>query len=93
VPGDLIFLGGRVRTASARQARSRKPSASRRTRVVAVGRADDLKALAGPKPRVVDLHGWSLSPGFIDAHGHLASPGMSFVSIDGKAPACGRSRH
>ncbi len=85
MPADLIFLSGRVHTVN-RAEEIAQAVAIEGDRIVAVGRDDDVKALKGPKTRVVELNGRSLLPSFIDAHCHLASLGMVFVSIDGKAP-------
>src|SRR6185436_5910833 len=45
----------------------------------------EIRALAGPGARVVELRGRSLLPGFVDSHCHLASLGMAQASIDCKA--------
>jgi predicted amidohydrolase YtcJ len=39
-------------------------------RIVAVGALDDMRAVAAPSVREVDLGGWLLLPGFIDSHSH-----------------------
>jgi hypothetical protein len=85
MPADIIFLGGKVHTVNTTD-QIAQAVALEGHRIVAVGRDDDVKALKGPKTRVVELNGRSLLPGFVDAHCHLASLGMSFVSIDCKAP-------
>ena len=82
---DLIFTGGRVHTVN--------PSndvvsalAVGGGRVLAAGGDAEIRALAGPGARAVDLRGRALLPGFIDAHCHLPSLGMAAASIDCKAP-------
>ena len=40
-------------------------------RIVAVGRGEDLKTLAGPETRTLSLNGATLLPGFHDAHCHV----------------------
>ena len=67
---DLIFVGGTVFTADSAQA-SNSAIAVTGDRISAIGRADEIRGLAGPKARVVDLAGRSLIPGLIDAHVHL----------------------
>jgi predicted amidohydrolase YtcJ len=81
----LIFVGGKVHTVNATD-QIAQAVALEGDRIVAVGRDDDVKALKGPTTRVVELNGRTLLPGFVDAHCHLAGLGMSFVSIDCKAP-------
>ena len=67
---DLIFVGGTVFTADSAQA-SNSAIAVTGDRISAIGRGDEIRRLAGPKTRVVDLAGRSLIPGLIDAHVHL----------------------
>jgi predicted amidohydrolase YtcJ len=74
-PADLILTGGDVRTMSPAQPRA-EALAIGGGRVLAVGGADDVGALAGPDTRVVDLHGRTATPGLVDAHAHLYALGM-----------------
>jgi len=81
---DLIFVGGRVHTVNA--SNDVVPAiAVGGGRVLAAGGDGEIRALAGPGARVVELRGRSLLPGFIDGHCHLASLGMAQTSIDCKA--------
>src|SRR2546421_338879 len=81
---DLIFVGGRVHTVNA--ANDVVPAlAVGGGRVLLAGADADVRALAGPSARVVELRGRSLLPGFVDGHCHLASLGMATTSIDCKA--------
>ena len=68
-PADLLLTGGRVMTMDA-QRRPAEAVAVRDGRIVAVGRSVDLRPLAGPRTRVVELRGRTLLPGFQDAHCH-----------------------
>ena len=81
---DLIFLGGRVHTVNATNDVVSALGVGD-GRVLAAGSDDDVRALAGPGARVVELRGRSLLPGFIDAHCHLPSIGLAVTSIDCKA--------
>ena len=82
---DLIFTGGRVHTVN--PSNDVVPAlAVGGGRVLLAGSDADVRALAGPASRVIDLKGRSLLPGFIDAHAHLAGLGMAEISIDCKAP-------
>jgi len=82
---EIIFTGGRVHTVNARNDIVEAVAVGS-GRILAVGSTADIRALAGPGTREVELKGRSLLPGFIDAHCHLAGLGMAMVSIDCKAP-------
>ena len=82
---DLIFVGGRVHTVNATN--DIVPAlAVGGGRILAAGDDAEIRALAGPGARVVELRGRSLLPGFIDGHCHLTGLGMAAASIDCKAP-------
>ena len=82
---DLIFVGGRVHTVNATN--DVVPAlAVGGGRILAAGGDAEIRGLAGPRARVVELRGRSLLPGFIDGHCHLVGLGMSAASIDCKAP-------
>ena len=51
-------------------------------KVLAVGRKDDLSALAGPETHVLDLGGRTVLPGFIDAHEHLSWFAENLLKLD-----------
>ncbi|MDR2089762.1 MAG: amidohydrolase, partial [Clostridiales Family XIII bacterium] len=51
-------------------------------RIVAVGSAEAVKALADEDTRLIDLRGRSLIPGIIDAHEHTAIRGLNALSVD-----------
>lgn len=67
---DVIFVGAKVLTGD-----SSRPTAQAVAlageRIRAVGANDEIRRLAGPKTRIVDLRGRTLIPGLIDAHVHL----------------------
>jgi predicted amidohydrolase YtcJ len=44
-------------------------------RIVAVGSSAELRGMAGPQTRVIDLRGRFVVPGFNDAHVHIDSTG------------------
>jgi predicted amidohydrolase YtcJ len=51
--------------------------------IVAVGRNDAVRPLAGPRTRVVDLRGRTLLPGFHDTHSHAVQMGLNLpVAMD-----------
>jgi predicted amidohydrolase YtcJ len=82
---DLIFVGGRVHTVNATN--DVVPAlAVGDGRILAAGGDAEIRGVAGPRARVVELRGRSLLPGFIDGHCHLVGLGMAAASIDCKAP-------
>jgi predicted amidohydrolase YtcJ len=50
--------------------------AVRAGRIVAVGRDEAIRAFVGPRTRVIDLRGRTVTPGFGDAHIHPVSAGV-----------------
>jgi predicted amidohydrolase YtcJ len=75
-PADLVLAGGRIATVDAER-RFAEAVAVRDGRIVAVGPDRDVRPLAGPRTRVVELRGRSVTPGFQDAHIHPISGGLS----------------
>ena len=73
-PADLVLLNGTVHTVDAKQPRA-EAVAVRGDRIAAVGSSDSVRALVGPKTRVLDLAGRTVVPGFEDGHAHLLGPG------------------
>jgi hypothetical protein len=77
---DRIFLNGRVWTGDPKSPRA-EALAVRGPLVLAVGRTDRIRGLAGKGTDIVDLKGGFLAPGFIDAHVHLLSAGFSLAEL------------
>ena len=78
---DLVVVNARVRTMD-----SARPTAEAVAvygkRIAAVGTSAEVRALAGPKTRVIDARGALLLPGFNDAHVHFLSGGFQLSSVD-----------
>jgi predicted amidohydrolase YtcJ len=68
-PADLIVLNANVITIDAKLLAA-EAFAVRSGRFTSVGSNADIKLLAGPQTRVLDLEGKTVVPGFIDAHAH-----------------------
>jgi predicted amidohydrolase YtcJ len=78
---DLVLTGGRIFTAD--PARTWAQSlAVRDGRVVAVGGDRDVQPLAGPRTRVIELRGRTVTPGFGDAHVHPPMAGLARISCE-----------
>jgi len=71
---DLILTNGQVVTMDPDFAIA-EALAVQGNRIVAVGDADQVSALAGPDTRVLDLEGRTVIPGLIDSHIHFAPLG------------------
>jgi predicted amidohydrolase YtcJ len=80
----LVLVGGDVRTID-----PERPAATAVAiagdRIVAVGGDAEVRRLAGPGARVVELGGKTVTPGLIDAHCHLYGLGtdLELVSVRG----------
>jgi predicted amidohydrolase YtcJ len=88
---SLVFVNGRVHTVDAGN-RIAEAVAVSGERILAVGSDDEVRPLARPGARVIDLAGRSLLPGLIDSHCHLVGVGASGNAIDCKAPGMGSIR-
>ncbi len=51
-------------------------------RIVAIGSTPEIRALAGPRTRVIDAGGGLVVPGFNDAHVHFLTGGFSLANVD-----------
>lgn len=73
---DTLYLNGTVVTADPDFSIG-DGFAVRGDRFVAVGAGADLRRLAGPRTRIVDLAGRTVLPGLIDAHPHVVHRGLA----------------
>lgn len=78
---DLVLVNGTVVTVDSVRPRA-EAVAVRGDRIVAVGTSDEIRRMAGPATRVVDLRGRLLIPGFIEGHGHFTGLGESKLVLD-----------
>ena len=79
---DLILTNGRIVTVDATFSVV-EAVAVYDGKIVAVGRADEVGALAGPRTKVVDLGGRCMVPGQYDNHVHMLLAGLD--ALGGKA--------
>ena len=80
-PADLVLLNGKIVTMDPANPRA-AALAARGEIILAVGDDSEIKGLAGPDTRVIDLQGQLAVPGLIDGHGHYMSLGESLMSLD-----------
>jgi predicted amidohydrolase YtcJ len=76
---DTILVNGKILTADAAFS-TRQAIAIRGGNIAATGSTADIKALAGPKTRVIDLAGRTVIPGLIDSHMHAIRAALSFAT-------------
>jgi len=74
---DAILLNGKILTVDPRFS-TREALAIRDGRILALGSSADIKKLAGPKSRVIDLQGRTVIPGLIDNHIHAIRAAQTF---------------
>ena len=94
---DTVLVNGRILAVDA-QFSVRDALAVREGKIVAVGRTADIRKLAGPKTRTIDLLGRTVVPGLIDSHMHATRAALS-CSSNGRSlartigqPSCVTSR-
>jgi predicted amidohydrolase YtcJ len=74
---DTILLNGKIVTLDARSTVA-LGLAVRDGRITAVGSSDEVRKLAGPATRVIDVRGRTVIPGLIDSHLHAIRAALSF---------------
>jgi predicted amidohydrolase YtcJ len=74
-PADTILLNGKIVRFDAPPAEA---LAVRGETIAAVGASGDIRALAGPSTRVIDLGGRTVIPGLIDSHIHAIRAGLTY---------------
>lgn len=76
-PPDVVLLGGKVVTVDASSS-VREAVAIRDGRILALGTTTEMRRLAGPATRTVELSGRTVVPGLIDSHLHAIRAALSF---------------
>src|SRR5213078_1754546 len=77
---DVVLVGGDLWTMDPQHPRA-QAIAWRGDQIVAVGDDAQVRGLAGPKTRVIDLHGRAATPGLVDAHCHLYGLGADLENV------------
>ena len=76
-PPDTILINGRLVVYNGAPAQA---LAVRDGKIAALGTSTDIRALAGPVTRVIDLGGRTVIPGLIDSHIHAIRAGLSYTT-------------
>lgn len=80
-PADLVLVNARVVTAD--DARPEAEAVAVRGDTIAlVGTNAEVRALAGPSTKVLDLGGQLVIPGFIEGHGHFTGLGAGLMNLN-----------
>jgi predicted amidohydrolase YtcJ len=74
---DTVLVNGKILTVDPQQS-IRSAVAIREGRIAAVGNDAEIRRLAGPKTRTIDLQGSTVIPGLIDSHMHAIRAALSF---------------
>src|ERR1700742_530793 len=75
-PDTVLFNGKLVRFDAA----PAEALAIRDGRIVAIGPSAEIRALAGPVTRAIDLEGRTVIPGLIDSHIHAIRAGLTYTT-------------
>ena len=77
---DLILVNGKIWTAADRPAEAQAVACAD-GKILAVGSSAEIRRLAGPATRVIDLGGKLVVPGFNDAHVHFLDGGLHLAGV------------
>jgi predicted amidohydrolase YtcJ len=76
---DTVLVNGKILTVDA-QFSTREALAIRDGKILAVGSSAEMRRLAGPRSRVIDLQGRTVIPGLIDSHLHAIRAAETFAT-------------
>jgi predicted amidohydrolase YtcJ len=77
---DVILFNGKIRS-FASDGSTFEALACAGGRIVASGRSDDVRRLAGPDTQSIDLNGRTAIPGLTDTHVHLSEKGTAEMEL------------
>ncbi|HSQ54920.1 MAG TPA: amidohydrolase, partial [Gemmata sp.] len=81
VAADAVFVNGRIWTVDPAKPEA-QALAAWKGRILKVGTDVEVKQLAGPATRVIDLGGRRVVPGLYDSHVHFLGGGLSLARVD-----------
>ena len=77
---NLILYNGKIRTFTS-QTSTCEALACAGSRIVATGKSEDIRRLAGPDTQTIDLKGRTAIPGLTDTHVHLSEKGTAEMEL------------
>jgi len=78
-PADLLLLNGKIITLDAASS-VKQALAIEGGHITATGSTDELRKLAGPSTKIIDLGGHTVIPGLIDSHIHAIRAGFRYAT-------------
>src|SRR5437867_2777068 len=81
VVADVVFVNGKFWTVDPNHSEA-QALAVWHERILALGTNEEMRKLAGPRPKIIDLHGRRAVPGFYDSHLHLLGGGMLLSQVN-----------
>jgi predicted amidohydrolase YtcJ len=78
-PADLLLVNGKIVTLDA-AASVKEALAIEAGHIAATGTAEELRKLAGPSTKIIDLGGRTVIPGLIDSHIHAIRAGFRYAT-------------
>ena len=94
---DTVLINGKIVTVD-QQFSIQEAIAVRDGRILSIGKTPEIRKLAGPTSRVIDLQGRCVIPGLIDSHLHGIRAALSFstevnwIGVSSLDEALGRIR-
>jgi predicted amidohydrolase YtcJ len=80
-PADVIFINGKLWTVDSARPQV-QAVAVWRDRILRVGSDDEVRGMASPSTKVIDLRGRRVVPGFHDSHVHLLMSGQQLGQVE-----------
>jgi hypothetical protein len=78
-PADTVLVNGRITTLDGTSSVS-EALAIEAGRITATGSAEEMRKLAGPATKIIDLNGRTVIPGLIDSHIHAIRAGFRYAT-------------
>ncbi|MBS1681945.1 MAG: amidohydrolase [Bacteroidetes bacterium] len=80
MPADLIIYGGKIYTVDDNNPMA-EAVAVKGEKILFVGTKKDVLEYKGQGTKIIDLHGQTMTPGFIEGHGHLMGLGFQEMRL------------
>ncbi len=78
---EILLINGQIITMDADYS-TEEALLVRNDQILAAGSTDQMKRMALPRARVIDLQGRAVLPGFIDTHVHMMHTGLNLLALD-----------
>src|SRR5262245_19402866 len=78
---DLILVNGKIVTLDSKQPEA-QALAAREGKIIATGSTVEIRKMAGPSTKTIDLKGALAVPGLIEGHGHFTGVGHMRMQVN-----------